>query len=149
MNEVGSMPPDEVLGHLQKTLLIAVLSRGFLPGGKQPLELPDLSFVLHQPTVLLSNENLARSVSLEGFSVPVRVLAPEQVVEEARSSGDTAYLHFGAAQEEGETVGLTLQAKIVPQDPDLRALGLSGVQVRFQQAEGRWEAVDEPIFFAS
>jgi hypothetical protein len=149
MSEVGSIPSEEVLGHLQKTLLTAVLSRGFLPGGRQPLELPDLSFVLHQPTVLLSNENLARSVSLEGFSVPVRVLAPEEVVEEARSSGDTAYLQFGPAQEEGETVGLTLQARIVPQDPDLRALGLSGVQVRFRQAQDRWEAVDEPIFFAS
>ena len=113
------------------------------------MEMPDLSFVLRQPTVLLSNENLARSLSLGELPVPLRIISPEDIAEEARASGDIVYLRFQPAHEENATVRMTLQARIVPQDPGVHALGLSGVQVRFRQAEGRWEAVDEPIFFAS
>jgi hypothetical protein len=148
VTEIGSTLPDEVLGHLQETLLRAVLSRGSLPGGRRPVEFPDLSFVLRQPTVLLSNENLARSVSLEGSPVPVRVLSQEAIVEEARERGDTAYLRFQPAQQEGDAVIVTLEARIAPQDPGVHALGLGGVQVRFQQVDGRWETVNEPRFFA-
>jgi hypothetical protein len=149
LSEVGSTPPDEVLGHLQQMLLQAVLSRGFLPGGRQPVEMPDLSFVLRQPTALLSNENLARSLSLEELPVPMRVIAPEDIAEEAHVSGDIAYVRFQPAQEEDGTVRLTLQARIVPQDPGVHPLGLSGVQVGFQNVAGRWETVDEPAFFAT
>lgn len=149
MTEVGSTPSDEALGQLQETLLRAVLSRDFLPGGRQLVEMPDLSFVLRQPTVLLSNENLARSLLLEELPVPIRIISPEGIVEEARASGDIAYLRFQPAQEEGEAVRLTLEARIVPQDPGLHALGLSGVQVVFRQVDGRWETVDEPRFFAT
>jgi hypothetical protein len=149
MAEVGSTLPDEILGHLQETLLRAVLAKEPLPGGRQPVELPDLSFVLRQPAVLLSKENLARSVSLEALPVPVRVLSPQDIAEEGSTSGDTAYLRFQPAQEEDDTVRLTLQASIVPRDPGLLALGLSGIQVRFQQIEDQWEIVDEPAFFAT
>ncbi len=149
MTEVGSTPPDEALGQLQQTLLQAVLSREFLPGGRQPVEMPDLSFVLRQPTVLLSNENLARSISLEGLPLPVRVLSQQDVVEQARQSGDLAYLRFQPAQQEDDTVRLTLEARIVPQDPSLHALGLSGIQAKFRRVEGEWETVDEPNFFAT
>lgn len=149
MAEVGSTPPDEVLGHLQETLLKAVLLREFLPGGRQPVMLPDLAFVLRQSTVFLSDENLARSVSLEGLPVSVRVLSPEALAEEARIQGDIAYLRFQPEEKEGDTVGLTLQARIVPQDAARHALGLSGVQARFRQIEGRWEITDEPVFFAT
>jgi hypothetical protein len=149
MAEVGSTLPDEILGHLQETLLRAVLAKESLPGGRQPVELPDLSFVLRQPAVLLSNENLARSVSLEALPVPVRVLSPQDIAEEGSTSGDIAYLRFQPAQEEDDTVRLTLQASIVPRDPGLLALGLSGIQVRFQQIEDQWEIVDEPAFFAT
>jgi len=130
-------------------LLRSVLSREALPGSRQPVEMPDLSFVLRQSPVLLSNENLASSVSLEGLPVPVRVLSQEEIVEEARERGDTAYLRFQPAQEEGDAVRLTLEARILPQDPGSLALGLSGVQVRFQQADGQWETADEPSFFAT
>jgi len=147
--EVGSTLPDEVLGHLQQTLLRAVLSRELLPGGRQPVEMPDLSFVLRQPTVLLSNENLARSLSLEELPIPIHIISPEGIVEEARASGDIAYLRFQPAQEQDGTVRLTLQARIVPQDPGVHPLGLSGVQVGFQNVAGRWETVDEPTFFAT
>jgi hypothetical protein len=149
VTESGSKLSDEVLGHLQETLLRSVLSREALPGGRRPVEMPDLSFVLRQSTVLLSNENLASSVSLEGLPVPVRVLSQEEIVEEARERGDTAYLRLQPAQEEGDAVRVTLEARIVPQDPGSLALGLSGVQVRFQQADGQWETVDEPRFFAT
>jgi hypothetical protein len=110
--------------------------------------LPDLSFVLRQPTVLLSNENLARSVSLEGSPVPVRVLSQEEIVEDARERGDTAYLRFQPTQQEDGAVRVTLEARIAPQDPGVHAVGLSGVQVGFQQVDGRWETVGEPRFFA-
>jgi hypothetical protein len=148
VTEVGSTLPNEALGQLQETLLRAVLLRDFLPGGRQPVEMPDLSFVLRQPTVLLSNENLARSLSLEELPVPIRIISPEGIVEEARASGDIAYLRFHPAQEEGEVVRLILEARIVPQDPGLHAVGLSGIQANFRQVEGGWETVDEPLFFA-
>ena len=150
MTEVGSTPSDEALGQLQQTLLRAVLSRDFLPGGRQPVEMPDLSFVLRQPTVLLSNENLARSLSLEELPVPIRVIPPEGIVEETRASGeDIVYLRFQPSQEEDGVVRLTLESRIVPQDPGVRALGLSGIQANFRRVEGGWEIIDEPRFFAT
>jgi hypothetical protein len=149
VTDIGSKLSDEALGHLQETLLRAVLSRELLPGGRQAVELPDLSFVLRQPVVLLSNENLARSASLEGLPIPVHVLSQEEMVEEARQHGDIAYLHFQPAQQEDDAVGVTLETKIIPQDAGQHALGLSGVQVWFRQVNARWEAIDEPRFFAT
>ena len=149
MTEAGSTPPDEALGQLQEMLLRAVLSRDFLPGGRQLVEMPDLSWVLREPTVLLSNENLAGSLLLEELPVPIRITSPEDIVEEARASGDIAYLRFHPAQEEGEVVRLTLEARIVPKDPGLHALGLSGIQANFRQDDGGWQTIDEPLYFAT
>ena len=149
MTEAGPTPPDEALGQLQVTLLGAVLSRDFLPGGRQPVEMPDLSFVVRQSPVLLSNENLARSLLLEELPVPIRIISPEAIVEKAHASGDIAYLRFQPIQVEGEVIRLTLEARIVPQDPNVHALGLSGIQANFRRVEGGWETVDEPRFFAT
>jgi hypothetical protein len=149
VTDSGSKLPDEVLGHLQETLLRSVLSREALPGGTRPVEMPDLSFVLRQSTVLLSNDNLASSVSLEALPVPARVLSLEDIVKEAQERGDVAYLRFQPALEEGNAIRVTLEAKIIPQDARQHALGLSGVQVKFANADGRWMTVDEPRFFAT
>jgi hypothetical protein len=47
------------------------------------------------------------------------------------------------AQQEGAAVRVTLEARIVPQDPGVHALSLGGFQVRFQRVEGRWEPPPE------
>jgi len=149
VTDIAPELPDEALGHLQETLLRAVLSRESLPGGGQPVDLPDLPFVLRQPAVFLSNENLAGSLSLEALPVPVHILSQEDMVEEARESGDRAYLHFQRTQEEGDAVRVTLEAKIIPQDPGQHALGLSGVQVKFRKVDGQWVTVEDPRFLAT
>jgi hypothetical protein len=141
--------PNETLRHLQETLLEAVLLNQRLPGGEQPVLLPDLPWVLRQSTVILIDENLAESISAERLPMPISVLPLEALKEEARTRGDVAYLRFQPAEIQGDTVRLTLQAGIVPEDPNRRALGLSGLQVQFQEGADRWEVTSEPVFFAT
>jgi hypothetical protein len=141
--------PDEVLGHLQHTLLWSVLSGEALPGGRRPVKMPDLSFVQRQSPILLLSDNLAKSVSLDTVPIPVRVLSREDIVEEARERGDIACLRFQPALEKDDTIGLTLEAKIFPQDPGQHALGLSGLQVKFTKLDGQWVTIEEPRFFAT
>jgi hypothetical protein len=85
----------------------------------------------------LECKNLARSVSLEGLPVPVRILSEKHIVEEVRESGDIAYLRFQPAQQEDDALRVTLEARIVPQDPGVHALGLGEIQVRLQRVDGR------------
>ena len=141
-------PTDDTLRQLQAALLKAVLRGEPLPGGDQPVTLPDLAFVLRQPAVFLSDENLAGPISVEGAPRPVRVLSPEELAEEARGQGDVAYLRFGSAEREGDEVRLTLEARIASGDPQRRALGLSGLQVRFRREGDRWEVAADPASFA-
>jgi hypothetical protein len=44
---------------------------------------------------------------------------------------------------------VTLEAKIIPQDPRQHTLSLSGVQVKFRMIDGQWVTVEEPRFFAT
>jgi hypothetical protein len=142
---------DEVIGQLQEMLLRALLLNEPLPGSRRLVEFPDLSFILSQPTVIVLDENLAGSVSIEALPIPIRILSREDLLDEdaAQTQGYTAYLRFQPAKIEDNTVGLTLQAGIVPDDPSQHALGLSGIQVKFQKIGGQWRASDEPIFFAT
>jgi len=147
--QLQSLPSDEVLRHLQETLLKAVLLSQRLPGGNQPIMFPDLSFILRQPNVVLVDENLVGPVSIEESPTRVRLLSRETLQQEARTQGDITYLRFQPPVGEGNAVRLTLEAKIAARDPDQRILGLSGIQVKFEEVAGQWEAVDEPIFFAT
>jgi len=140
---------DDVLNQLQVILLRAVLLSQRLPGGDQPIMFPDLSFVLNQTAVILSDDNLVGSVSVAELLKPVRILSRETIEQEAHIHGDLTYLQFRPPELEDNDVWLTLEARIVPQDPDRRALGLSAIRVKFQEVAGRWEVADEPIFFAA
>lgn len=147
--QLQSLPSGEVLRYLQETLLKAVVLSQPLPGGNQPILFPDLSFIRRQSTVVLVDENLAGPLSIEEPPTPVRILTREALLQEARTQGDITYLRFQPPVREGNVVRLTLEAKIVPHDPTQRTLGLSGVQAKFQEVAGQWEAVEEPIFFAT
>lgn len=141
--------PDEALGQLQGTILRAVFSRQRLPGSQQPIQFPDLSFILRQSTIFLVNENLAESFSFTDSLKPVRILSSEALRREAQLQGDIAYLRFQTPQVENNVVRLTLEAKIASSDTNQQPLGLSGMQVRFQEVACQWKAVEEPIFFAN
>jgi hypothetical protein len=140
---------DEVIGRLQEALLKAILSGQPLPGSAQPMVLPDSSFILSQPTVFLIDENLAESISLEELSLPIRIVSLEALRETARAQGNVAYLRFQPAEKENNTIRLTLEARIAPEDPGQHILGLSGVQVKFHEISGQWKVIEAPSYFAS
>jgi len=143
-----ALPSDEVLRHLQETLLKAVLLSQALPGLNQPIIFPDLSFILRQPIIILVDENLAGRVTIEQPPKPFRIMSRENLLLEARTKGDITYLCFRPPEGEDKSVKLTLEAKIAPRDPAQLTLGLSGIQVKFQEVAGQWEAIEEPTFFA-
>jgi len=144
-----SVVSDEVLGQLQELLLNAILLGQELPGIDQSVRFPDLPFLLRESTVTLIDENLANSVSAEEILVPVRILSLEALLEEAHAQGDIAYLRFQPLEIEGDTVRLTLEAKVCPHDPNQSVLGLSGIQVTFQKVSGNWQVAKEPILFSN
>ena len=142
-----TLPSDEVLGRLQELVLSAALAGRSLPGLDRPLRLPDVAFVLRGPAILLSNENLAGALAPEGLPLPLRILSPEVVREEARVRGDLAYLRFQPPTGGSDTVSLTLEARIAPQSA-AHPLGLGGVRVDFREDAGEWRVADEPLSFA-
>ncbi len=144
-----SLPTTDEVRQLQELLLTAVLSGHPLPGGTQPIQLPDLSFVLNQPRIIVVDENLAGPISIESTPKPVEILSREVVEAPARTLADIAYLRFQPPQLADRTVHLTLEAKIAPRNPGQPALGLSSVQVTFQKDAGQWRVVDEPRFLAA
>ena len=144
-----SVVSDEVLGQLQELLLKAVLLGQKLPGLNQVVQFPDLPFLLQESTVTLIDENLANSVTITKITVSVRILSQEALLEEAHEEGDIAYLRFQPPEMEDNTVRLTLEARICPQNPNQPVLGLSGIQVTFHRILGIWQVVDEPILFSN
>ena len=142
------MPPTGVLLEFQELLLRAVLLGQLLPGQTEPVRLPDLSFVLREPVIYLLDEHLAGSVTLSDLAKPLRTLTVEEVTTLARRQGDIPYLHFLAPEATEDEVRLTLVARIVAQDPNKRALGLSGVQVTFVHRETGWTVAADPVYSA-
>jgi len=143
------MQSNEVIRQLQETLLSAVLMREALPGSDQPLNFPDFSFIERQPAIYLANENLAGQISIEGLQKPLRILSRDDLQQEARMHGDLTYLYFHPPVKENGAVRLTLEAKIIPQNPEHYALGLSGMQITFHEVDGRWEAIGDQSSFAT
>lgn len=148
MAEDEPVPDDETLQHLQTLLLGAVLRGEPLPGSDQPVSFPDLSFILRQPAVLLSSENLAGPVSVPGLSSPLRVLDPEELTAESGERGEAAYLRFQPATQAGDTVRLTLEARIAIADPGQTPLGLSAIQAAFEPSGDGWRVANPPAAFA-
>ena len=143
------MPSDVVLAYLQEAMVEAVLLQRNLPGGDWPVVLPDLGCLLREDRVLLADENLAETVSFSGAPVSVHVQSLDAIREQARALGQVAFLHFQPAEICESVIRITLQAKIAPQDPDQRALGLSGIQVQFEEKADGWQAAAGPVFFAA
>jgi hypothetical protein len=146
--DASRVADDDVLQRLKEMLLSAVLLRRPLPGSDRPLILPDLDFVLRQPNVILSNENLTGRLSVEGGPKPLQILSPEEVRAKAGSEGDLAYLRFRPPLRKDAVIRITLEASIAARDPERLTLGLSGVQVDFHEVDGEWEVAGEPAFFA-
>lgn len=134
------------LGDLQELLLRATLRGEPLPGGHEPLRFPDLGFVLSQPEILVLDENLARPPEVEDAPKPVRVVGSE-ALEAERPQDDVAYLRFGPAEEVNGGVRINLEARIRSRE-GRQALGLGGLQARFQRRGQDWQLVEPPQFFA-
>ncbi|MDQ3654312.1 MAG: hypothetical protein M3457_04440, partial [Chloroflexota bacterium] len=125
MSEVGTAGRDEELNQLQRMLLTAVLQGEPLPGGSHPVELPDLAFVQKDGVVRVSTENVAGSLTIEAGPLPIRVLSPESLREEACARGDVTYLAFQPAAREEARIRLTIEGRIATCDPGRHPLGLS------------------------
>ena len=149
MSEDGILPDDETLRHLQTLLLRAILQDQPLPGSGQSLSVPDLRFVLRQPAILLSSENLAGSVSIEGLPKPLHVLSPEELIEKSREQGEVAYLRFQPAKHKADTVQLTIEARLATADTERAPLGLGGTQVVFQRVGDEWTVATPPASYAT
>jgi hypothetical protein len=149
VSEDGILPDDETLRHLQTLLLRAILQDQPLPGSGQSLSVPDLRFVLRQPAILLSSENLAGSVSIEGLPKPLHVLSPEELIEKSREQGEVAYLRFQPAKQNADTVQLTIEARLATADTERAPLGLGGTQVVFQRVGDEWTVATPPASYAT
>jgi len=147
--DASHVAEDDVVRRLQEMLLSAVLLRRPMPGSDRPLVLPDLEFVLRQGSVILTNENLSGRLSVEGLPKPLQILSPAEVRAKAEGEGDLAYVRFRPPSREDTVIRITLEARIAPRDPERVVLGLSGVQVDFQEVDGEWEVAGEPAFFAA
>lgn len=144
-----SSPSRKTVAHLQDVLLKAALLNQTLPGSSRPLRLSDLSFILRHPHIYLSDANLAGKISDEGLPKPLRVVSQEELQKLARDEGDVAYLQFRAPEQlDDGAIRLTLEGKLVTQDPGQHPMGLSSIQVKFRKAGDLWESTDEPIALA-
>jgi hypothetical protein len=140
---------DEALAGLQRSLLEAVLLDRPLPGAGRAPAFGDRDFLLARPTIVLLDENLAGSLSLDGLPRPVRRLSRDELLEEARREGDVPHLRFSAPEPVGENVRLMLSADIASADPERHVLGLSSVLATFRAADGDWEVEGEAVSLAT
>jgi hypothetical protein len=145
----NSKLPESELLHLAEMMLRAIVSGEPLPGCDQPIRFPDLAFVLNQPNVMVVNENILGFPTNLNLSKPVQIVSRQSLLRQAGELGDIYYLHFRRPQIKGDTVQLTLEAKIAPRDPHQPLLGLSGLQVTFKKVDGKWQALGEDRSFAS
>lgn len=144
-----SRPSKEEIGELQEILLTAILSSQPLPGADKPINFPDLAMIVNQPNIILADENLVRSVQIKASPKPVQILSSDEMREQARTHGDLTYLHFQPPEVGDNSVGLTLEGRIMPRNPDQRTLGLSTIQIRFHKVGDQWLAQGDPVLSAS
>jgi hypothetical protein len=139
---------SEVVGYLQKIMLNAVIGRSNLPGGDKPVMLPDMEFLLHQFTIIVADENLADPIGIKKSQNHFNILSQDAIQKEASGKIDITFLRFQPPKRVNNSIQLTLELKMAPHDPNQHVLGLSGLSVKFQEIDGKWEIVDEPLFFA-
>jgi|SRR6478672_9995662 hypothetical protein len=139
-----ALAPAELAG-LQSRVLDAVLSGTALEPDGAPIQFPDLVFLRRHPVVYVLDENLGGALDTHE---DVRVVPTAELHEAAREQGDIGYFHFRPADLADRTVRLTLEGKLMSAQSD-RALGLSSIQVTFEQANGQWHAAGAPTLFAA
>jgi hypothetical protein len=136
---------SEELATLQSRLLDAVVTHAPLEPAGEPVSFPDIELVLRHTPVYVLDENLGTGVDPHA---PVRLVSNDELAAAAREVGDVAYLRFQPADAAGDTVRLTLEARLTSAEPR-PALGLSGIQVTFAKDGDRWRAVGPPTLFAA
>ncbi len=147
--KTSSKLPERELCYLAEAMLRAIVSGEPLPGRDQPIRFPDLAFVLNQPKVIVVNENLPGFPASLKLSKPIQIVSRQLLEQQAREMGDVTYLQFRSPQVKGDTVQLTLEAKIASADPHRPSLGLSSLQVTFKKVGGKWQALNEDRSFAA
>ena len=147
--KTSSKLPERELRYLAEAMLRAIVSGEPLPGRDEPIRFPDLAFVLNQPNVIVVNENLPGFPPSLKLSKPVQIVPRQLLHQQARDAGDVTYLQLRPPQVKGDTVQLTLEAKIAAADPHRPSLGLSSLQVTFKKVGGKWQALNEDRSFAA
>jgi hypothetical protein len=147
--KTSSKLPDREFFYLAEAMLRAIVSDEPLPGRDQQIRFPDLAFVLNQPKVIVVNENLPGFPASLKLSKPIQIVSRQLLEQQAREMGDVTYLQFRPPQVKGDTVQLTLEAKIASADPHRASLGLSSLQVTFKKVGGKWQALNEDRSFAA
>jgi hypothetical protein len=148
MSTAAPAADDEELNHLQRLLLTAVLQREPLPGGRHPVELPDLALMQKGGTVRVSTDHAVGSLASLEASLPIEMRSPDSLQNEACAHGDVTYLAFEPVERVDDRVRLTLAGHIATCAPERRPLGLSGLQVEFRRVGDHWEVVNPPAAFA-
>jgi hypothetical protein len=141
--------PEDVLGQMQGAMLHSILTSSPLRGQSRPLDLPDLPQLLNQPAVILSSENLGGPIQLQDPTKPVYILSEEAIQVRAQDEGSLLYLQFQPPQRVAGGVLLTVAIQVAQGERGLPSLGMSGLQVTFQQKGNGWQATDETAAFAA
>jgi hypothetical protein len=135
----------EALGQLQAAMLDALCSGTPLAGHQRALAMPDLSYPSERPPLILSSDNLGGPIELKhAGAVPLQILPQQAIQERAQRAGALTYLHFEPPQRVPQGVRLTLQLRTAQPGPGRQPdLGMSAVQVSFQQSGQGWRALDD------
>ena len=129
------------LGALQQILISSVLTGSPLPGASQPASLPDLDWVLRQPEILLSDEDLMGNPSVDS---PSRLL---RIVTASELKPGSAYLQLSHSGTSDSAVTLRMEVRVASA-PGTRAALLSSIMVMFRHEAGQWIVPDEPVMLA-
>lgn len=143
------MAGSEPIAHLQRLVLEAVLGNRPLPGATRGVEMPDIAMLRREPSVLVADEHLADPAAVEALPLHARVVSQEELRGEVRARGDVSYLRFAAPESRDGKVRLVLELRIATREPGRPMLGLSGIQVEFEQAGGEWVVAGDPAIFAA
>jgi hypothetical protein len=122
---------DQTVGALQDLLLERVLTSVALPGRTSPLSFPDLAYVTR------SEQRLVLSDGYHGASELVTVVdsIPSQAAD-----GQTGFLRFEPAQQDGEHV--TLRLRVLLAFPDVDPLPLGELVASFAPEGDAWTTVE-------
>jgi hypothetical protein len=138
----------ETIARLQSVMLESVLLRQPLPGRSEPVWFPDLAWITEAPTILVSDDNVPAHLPIADTDPRVDVVPDADIREAAVRAGDKAYVYFQPPKQTGEQIGIVMEVRIAPAEPELTPLGLGGIAATFVRAtEGAWEVREPPAIF--